>query len=876
MPFGLVQLSPDTRTDTWDGCSGYHYDDKTIMGFSHTHLSGTGVGSLGDVLLMPTVGEIKYNVGTPGNGYVSRFSHSQEKAKPGYYSVFLQDPQVNVELTSTTRAGMHRYTFPATKNAHIIVDLVHGIQNDIRDSLITVENKTTISGWRRSAGWGGDRTVYFVLEVSRPCSSIGTEGTPSLRAQNTTEVGGKAKASLNFQTKSSEVILVKVGISATSVEGARKNLKAEIPGWDFDGVRKAAEEKWNQALGSIEVQSSDPHVLRTFYSNMYLSFVAPNTFNDVDGSYFGMDHKVHPNPGFENYSTFSLWDTYRALHPLLTITQPKRVDGMVQSLVQEYKESGYHQTPVWPLWGNETWCMIGYHSVPVITDAYLKGLSKQGAEAAYQAMRETAMQDRFGLDSYRKLGYVASKGGQQATSKTIEYSFDDWCLAKMAESLGHAEDAKMFYLRSANYRNHFDGTTRLLRGRKADGTWRSPFDPLGLVGDEYTEADAWQYLFGAQQDIPGLIDLFGSDQAFVERLDEMFTNDSPIHTGIPDITGLIGQYAQGNEPCHHVAYLYAYAGTPWKTQQRVRQSIAQFFNDTPSGHIGNVDCGQMSAWYVFSSLGFYPANPASGVYIIGSPVVDKAVVHLDKTLGGKTFTVVAENNSPKNIYIQSATLNGKPYPRAWFKHAQLLAGGTLTLVMGPQPNMKWGSMPADKPPTTMPSNFAYPPLPTPSSDKPVVLALPIKVVCGGDEPVGDFVPDPNMLEGSTNQLRAKIDTSAPNAAPAGVYLSERYGSDFTHRFAVPRGKSYTVRLHFAEVFDDGAGMRIENVAINGNQVLKNFDIFAQAGGMRKAVVRAFKGIQPDANGTINIRVTAAPNSPDQNAKISGIEILDRD
>ncbi|OJU63871.1 MAG: hypothetical protein BGO01_17090 [Armatimonadetes bacterium 55-13] len=868
-PFGMVQLSPDTRTDTWDGSSGYHYSDKTIIGFSHTHLSGTGVGCMGDIMLMPTVGELRLNAGKPGSGYVSRFSHSDEVAKPGYYKVFLQDPKVTVELTSTERVGYHRYTFPKSSNSHVVLDLMHGISNDPKEMYVKVENSTTISGYRMSGGWGGNRYVYFVAKFSKPFLKAGIEENGTRIAGK--EGKGKIKAYVDYSTTAGEKIEVKVGISPTGIEGARGNLAKEIPGWSFESVRKATEAKWSGVLGAVTVESKDKKFLSTFYTNAYLSYIAPSLYNDADGSYFGMDKKIHPKASFQNYSTFSLWDTYRALHPLLTITAPKKVPDMTQSLLAEYQQSGLRTLPIWPLWGNETWCMIGYHSVPVIVDAYFKGLLGKNAETFYQAMRDTAMQNYNGLDSYRKLGYVASQGGAQATSKTIEYSVDDWCIAQMAAALGHKEDAELFYNRSANYRNHFDRTTMFMRGRKANGAWRTPFDTRGLVGDEYTEANAWQYAFAVQHDIPGLISLYGGDAGFIARMDEMFTMDSRINTSIPDITGLIGQYAQGNEQCHHQAYLYAFAGAPWKSQQRIRQIMDSFYNDTPGGQIGNNDCGQMSAWYVFSALGFYPVNPANGVYVFGSPLVSKATIKA----GSKTFTVEAVNNGPKNLYIQSATLNGQPYGKSWISHKQIMAGGKLVFKMGPTPNKTYGQSMAARPQATMPTGFKYAPLPEPASDKPVVLGLPIRVVCGEDDPVEGFVPDPNMVEGSTNRQRGiRIDTSAPNAAPARIYMSERYGQDFTHRFAVPKDKTYTVRLHFAEIFDGEAGMRVENISLNGKLVLRNFDPFAVAGGMNIAVVREFKNVTPNADGTITVRVQAAPGSPDQNAKISAIEILD--
>lgn len=865
VPFGMVQLSPDTRTDTWDGCSGYHYSDSRILGFSHTHLSGTGVGGLGDILLMPTVGRPNLKPG----GVSSAFSHKQEDAQPGYYKVFLQDPKVLAELSATDRAGYHHYTFPKGADAQIVLDLRHGVQNDHKGAYLKVESPKTISGYRMSDGWGGRRWVYFVAEFSRPFKTVFLSDDSHSISRTPVEADGKVAAAFGFDLAAGNTVDVRIGISATGVEGARLNLHHEIPAFGFAKVRASATQTWNRALSTISIEAPDLKAKRTFYSNMYLSFLAPNTFGDVDGAYWGLDHKVHRNPGFTNYSTFSLWDTFRALHPLLTLSQPQRVNDMVRSLVAEYQESGYHNTPVWPLWGNETWCMIGYHSVPVIVEAYFKGFRGFDPEVAYQAMRDTAMQDRNGLDTYKQLGYVASRPGEAATSKTLEYAYDDWCLARMAEALGHKEDAAMFYRRASNYRNHFDRNVRLMRGRKANGTWRAPFDQFGHVGDEYTEADAWPYSFFAPQDVPGLAALYGGDKGLIHRLDDMFAAPSEIHTGIPDITGLIGQFAQGNEQCHHIPYLYAMAGAPWKTQYWVRRIMNQFYNDTPGGQTGNVDCGQMSAWYSLSAIGLYPVNTASAVYIVGSPAVSRATL---KVAGGKTFAVVASGNSAKNIYIQSATLNGKPFDRAWIRHEELQQGGVLRLVMGPKPKTSWASSVASRPPATMPKTFVYAPLPEPSDNKPVVLQIPIRVIAGRDEEIGDFVGDPNMLEGSTNGTDGRIDTNVPNAAPAEVYLAERYGKDFAHRFPVPAG-TYTVRLHFAELFDSELGFRRADYFINGKKVLANFDILKEAGGMRKAVVREFSGIRPDEKGQIVIRVKAVADSPDQNAKISGIEIL---
>ena len=880
VPFGMVQVSPDTRTEGWDGCSGYHYSDSTILGFSHTHLAGTGCGCLGDVMLMPSAGKPHLNASDAldalkqGQGFASHFSHTEEHALPGYYSVFLQDPKIKVELTATARCGFQKYVFPESDDSHILLDLVHGVGNDVQEATLKVEGSDTISGSRISNGWGGRRAVYFVMQFSKPFDSISIRADDQRLAADATEASGtKIRAVMNYKTGAGEAVMVKVGISGTGIDGARKNLAAEIPGWDFEATHAAASKQWSGVFDNVQIETFDPHIRSTFYANLYASCLAPVLFNDVDGAYRGYDHKNHPAAKFQNYTTFSIWDIYRAEWPLLMMLQPARVDDMAQSMVAAYGELGQHTTPIWPLWGNETYCMIGYHSADMIAAAYLQGFRGFDTETAYKEIRDTAMQDRNGLETYKKLGYVASKPGDQAASKTIEYSFDDWCIARMAEELGRKDDADLFYKRSSNFRNLFDRTTQFFRGRKADGSWRTPFVANALVGDEYTEADAWQYAFGAQQDVPAMIALYGGDAGFVKKLDALFEADSKIRTGIPDISGLIGQYSQGDEQCHHVAYLYDYAGAPWKTQQRARQVMKTWYNDTPAGQCGNVDCGQMSAWYVFSALGLYPMNPDSGVLAIGSPVVTRATIRLDQAkYGGKSFTVTAENNSAENIYIQSAALNGKPLTKPWITFDQVTSGGELRLVMGPKPNTAWGSAPGARPPATMPAGFQYNELPEPASDKPVVLALPIRVACGADEPVAGFVPDPNMTGGGMNHANAKIDVSAGHAAPQEIYRGEAYGSDFTYSFPVPAGAHYLVRLHFAELFDSGEGTRIENIAINGKTVLKDFDIFATA-GMNKAIVKEFPDMTPDKEGNIVVHISATRSSPDQNAKISAIEIL---
>jgi len=875
VPFGMVQLSPDTAIEGWDGCSGYHYSDTVVHGFSHTHLGGTGCGCLGDVLLMPTVGEVHLKAGKPGDGYASVFSHAKEIATPGYYRVQLETPGVTAELTTSTRCGLHKYTFPAADQSHVILDLEHGVGNNPTEGKLTVESQDTVSGYRFSDGWGGHRAIYFVMQFSKPFASCGIEENDKRLDGDARSAKGKSvKAFFNYKTAAGEAILVKVGISGSSIEGARKNLAAEIPGWDFESVRKAAVKQWRDVFKAVDIKTFDPHIAKTFYANLYLSCLAPVLFNDVDGTYRGFDHQDHPAAGFQNYTTFSIWDIYRAEWPLLTILQPGRVNDMVQSMLAEYKELGQHTMPIWPLWGNETWCMIGYHSVDMVAEAYLQGFRGYDAEAAYQALRDTAMQDRNGLDDYKKLGYVGSVQGREATSKTIEYAVDDWSLAKLAEAMGHQDDAKLFYQRAANYYNLFDQTTKFFRGRKADGQWRAPFTDRALVGDEYTEADAWQYAFAVQQDVPGLIALYGGDQGFLEKLDTLFTTDSKIYTGIPDISGLIGQDSQGDEQCHHVPYLYDYAGTPYKAQQRLRQIMSTLYDDTPAGQCGNTDCGQMAAWYIFSALGIYPVDPSSGIFALGSPVISKAVVHLDRDqYKGRKFTVIAENNSAANVYVQSAKLNGQKLTRPWITRDEIISGGTLRFVMGPQPNIQWGSALADRPPATMPAGFQYPSLPAPAPTNQVTqFKLPIHIVCGSDDPVGEFLPDPDMMNGGVGHAAVAVDTSAPHAGPQALYQSERYGNDFTYNFPVPTGDRYTVRLHFAELFDSEVGMRLENIYLNRREVLTNLDIFAEV-GTNKALVKEYTNIRPNRRGTIAVRITTTEASPDKNAKICGIEIL---
>ncbi|MGE5609748.1 MAG: GH92 family glycosyl hydrolase [Bacillota bacterium] len=698
VPFGMMQLSPDTRDDTWDGCSGYHHSDSSIMGFSHNHLTGTGCPDLGNVLLMPTVGQLKTTAGKkPGEGYRSSFSHDQEEARPGYYRVLLQDYNVNVELTATTRGGLHRYTFPQTNDGHVILDLWHGIGNRPTDSQITLVDDHTVTGYRRSNGWGGDKIYYFVIEFSRPFDAAGLVSDQKTVEGKETR-GKNLQAHLDFKTKADEKILARVALSTVSVEGARRNLQAEIPNWDFDAIANAARTQWDQALSVADIETKDQNLKETFYTALYHAQVAPTILNDVDGQFRGPDGKVHEVKGFDYYTELSLWDTFRAENPLITLVQPKRVNDIVNTMLTHFKLFGQGTLPVWTESGKENWCMIGNHAIPVILDAYNKGFRNWNADEALAAMVSSTSKDREQQNLYRSLGYVPQEKGIQSTSKTLEYAYDDACIARFARTLGKSDVAQTYAKRSGNWQNVFDTATGFMRGRQKDGKWVMPFDPKRIEFDAFTEANAWQYTFFVPHEVPALIEKFGGDDKFVAKLDEMFDTPEKIPNVLVDVTGVIGMYAHGNEPCHHVAYLYNYAGQPWKTQARTRKVASSLYNNTAGGICGNDDCGQTSAWYVFTALGFYPVDPTSNTYVIGSPFVDKLTINLDPAhyKGGK-FTVIAENNSPENVYIQSATLNGQPFTHSYITHDQIAAGGTLVLKMGPTPNRQWGSAMADRP-----------------------------------------------------------------------------------------------------------------------------------------------------------------------------------
>ena len=683
MPFGMVQLSPDTRLTGWDGCSGYHYSDHVIYGFSHTHLSGTGISDYGDILLMPTVGDVALT----NTRYASGFSHGDESARPGYYSVKL-DNGVLVELTATLRAGFHRYTYPANGQANIILDLTH--RDRVLDSYLRITGGTTFVGWRRSQAWAKDQIVYFAGELSRSFEGWGISRDDGVPQPIQEAKGTNVKAFFSFAPGGAPV-LVKIGISSVSIAGARKNLHAEIPNWDFSKVREDADRAWQKELNKIQVTGGTDAQLKTFYTALYHSMLTPNLFMDVDGQYRGRDFQTHTAKGFENYTVFSLWDTFRAAHPLYAIIDQKRTRDFINTFLAQYQQGG--RLPVWELAANETDTMIGYHAVSVIADAAAKGIDGFDLKLAFEAMKHSAERNEDGLRAYKAHGFIELEDEKESVSKTLEYAYDDWCIAQVARALGRTDDYRTYMLRAQFYRNMFDRNSGFMRPR-SNGGWLARFDPRE-VSFNFTEANSWQYTFFAPQDISGLISLMGGKQNFARKLDELFTAESKT-TGRDqaDITGLIGQYAHGNEPSHHVAYLYDYVGQPWKTQFRLRQIMDKFYTPQPDGLIGNEDCGQMSAWYVLSAAGIYPVTPGLPIYALGTPLFPEIRLRLEN---GKQFVIKANGVSDKNFYVQSASLNGRPYRKSFLAHRDLMAGGQLVFRMGARPNPNWGSRPADVP-----------------------------------------------------------------------------------------------------------------------------------------------------------------------------------
>ena len=656
VPFGAVQLGPTQITRGWDWCSGYHYSDSLIIGFGHMHLSGTGIGDLGDIAFLPTF---------DAKTYTERFSHDAEYVRPGYYTVRLADSKILVELTATQRAGMHRYTYPlSSKQPLLKLNLKQGIGWDkMTKCQLTQENPTTVSGYRLSEGWAKDQRVYFVAEFSRAVK---------LQEMQADSVG---VFSFDDATKP---LLVRVGISAVSVDNAKANLKAEIKDWNFDRVAQEADAAWNDELGKIKVETPNLDDKTIFYTSLYHTVIAPSVFSDVNGQYRGSDGKIYQGD-FVNYTTLSLWDTYRAAHPLMTIIHPEKQRDIAQTFLHIFQQQG--KLPVWHLVGNETDCMVGNPGIPVLADIVLKGFDVD-TKAAYQAMRTSALLDERSLDNLKKFGYIPWNRDStfETVAKGLEYALADACVAKVAKLLGEKKDYQYFFNRSKSYKYYFDKKTGFMRGVD-NGKFREPFNPFHSShrNDDYTEGNAWQYTWLVPHDVPGLIKLFGGKRPFVTKLDSLFTISGDLgENASPDISGLIGQYAHGNEPSHHILYMYNYVGQHDKTAEKVREVLKTMYHNDFDGLSGNEDVGQMSAWYILSSLGIYQVEPAGGRYMFGSPLFDKAVVNVGK---GKTFTIIAHNNSAKNVYVQQIKLNGRPYKKLYIDYKDIVSGGTLEFFM---------------------------------------------------------------------------------------------------------------------------------------------------------------------------------------------------
>lgn len=702
LPHGMVQLSPDTRLFGWDACSGYYYDDTSIMGFTHTHLSGTGIGDYGDILFMPVVGEKPLIAGTaenPDEGYRSRFSHEQESARPGYYQVLLQDDSINVELTATLRAGLHRYTYPKASDARLIVDMeptIHGHQHPVTQ--IRVVNDSTIAGMKYTVGWAKRHYVYFYAVFSSPFDYKLYSGT-EYQSDSTSVTVNTAKAVISFRNLPADGrVLAKVGISSVDEEGARLNVEAEIPNWDFEGVMKQANTAWNEALGKIDIETSDNNSRTVFYTSLYHAFIQPSLASDVDGRYRTMGHEIKQDASYTNYTVFSLWDTFRAAHPLYTIVTPEQNQAFIRSLLRKYDEGGI--LPKWELASNETGTMIGYHAVSVIADAMMKKQCdfdvKKALEACirssvYDTTGVTPMMDRQILNGklmpvsikYKnELGYIPCDKVGGSVSQGLEFAYNDWLIAQMMKEHNRKDLYDKYMELSRNYRNYFDPETKLMRGRLSDGSWITPFDPASVQRpSNYVEGNAWQWAWFVPQDVEGLMELVGGQKSFEAHLDTLFTTSSEL-TGDPnaaaDVTGMIGQYAHGNEPSHHIPYLYNYAGAPRKTQALVDHILRTLYHNDPNGLSGNEDVGQMSAWYALSAMGFYSFCPGRPVYEIGRPIFDKVTIHLSN---GKDFVIQAKNNSVENKYIRSMKLNGEELAEPRFSHFDLMKGGELIFEM---------------------------------------------------------------------------------------------------------------------------------------------------------------------------------------------------
>ncbi len=716
VPFGSVQLSPDTDTipmlvngqyqkDVYRYCAGYQYDDSSIVGFSHTHFSGTGHSDLGDILLMPNSGSIQWNPGTASQtnkGYRSRFSHEKEQAQAGFYRVYLDEPKVQVELTSTERVGIHHYQFQEGKDNHVLMDLTHGIYNYADKNVwcfIRMENDTLITGYRQTNGWARSRTVYFAISFSKPITEYGFKNVKPTAyngfwrkfdvEHNFPEAAGEGLKAI-FKFGSETDVQVKVALSSVDIDGALLNLKTECPHWNFNSYVEDAQEKWNEKLNIIQADFLSHDEKATFYTSLYHTFLGPTLYMDVDNRYKGLDQRIHQANGFVNYTTFSLWDTYRAQHPLLNLIQPKVNADMIESMLAHYDQSVHHMLPVWSHYANENWCMIGYHSVSVLADAMIKSNPGFDYSRALKAAVTTSNQRFYeGLGAYLDYQFVPENLSGNSVSKTLEYAYDDWCIAQMAKKLGQDSLHAIYQKRAAFYKNQFDSSIGFMRPRMSDGSFKKEFDVLSTHGQGFIEGNAWNYSLYVPQDPKSLMELMGGEKRFIEHLDSLFTMSLPdkYFAETEDIMrdGIIGNYVHGNEPSHHVPYLYNYTSQAWKTQATTRMILPLQYKTKPDGLGGNDDCGQMSAWYIFTALGFYPVAPGSNEYAITSTSVKSAMIHLSQ---GKNFNIVVENQAKNNVYIQSIRLNGVPLLKPFITHEQIVSGGILEVKMGTKPNKK--------------------------------------------------------------------------------------------------------------------------------------------------------------------------------------------
>lgn len=676
VPWGYVQLGPTQLTKGWDWCSGYHHSDTTLIGFGHTHLSGTGIGDLGDIGFMPVTGDTRGAI----------FSHDSEVAKPGYYKVHLENNHVDVELTATQRAGYHRYTYPADANPRMLIDVAQGIGWDSpQEGFIQVENDTVVSGYRVSTGWANRQEVFFTAVFSQPITGVTMyQGRDSIGVKADSMTAKRVIAALDFN-QTTEPINVKVGISAVSIQNARLNLETEVGSKSFDQVHAEATAAWEKQLGKVKIKTANENDKKIFYTALYHSMIAPSVFCDVNGEYRGADGNFHRDTTFTNHTTFSLWDTYRAAHPLATIIHPEKLHDYAHSFLKIYQHQG--KLPVWHLMGNETDCMVGNPGVPVLADMLLKGVPMD-KELAFEAMKQSALKDERSLQWIKKYGYIPydEVDANESVAKALEYALADWSIAQVAAQLGKEADYELFAKRAKAYQHYFDKETTFVRGKNKAGEFRPNFNPFRSQHrvDDYTEGNAWQYTWLVPHDVKGLIAEFGSEEAFATKLDSLFVIEGDMgEEASADISGLIGQYAHGNEPSHHVAYLYPYVGQQWKTAARVREILTTLYFAAPAGLCGNEDVGQMSSWYLLSSMGFYQVKPAGGQYIFGSPLFDETEIAVGN---GRTFRIVANNNNRENCYIQSAKLNGQPYTKSYINHADIVAGGVLEFEMGNQPS----------------------------------------------------------------------------------------------------------------------------------------------------------------------------------------------